>query len=250
MKKGFTLIETIVVVGIIGLLSILVLPIIINQISSKKEDIAEATKKLIFSATDLYLNNNVNTYPKTPSEKYCIDLQTLIDEEYLKSPIKDVANGKNVNTSRLVKTTVNEYGEYDSFELLSKNETCNGMIDNIPPVTSIVSVATDPINYGNVDCEVRSVTLELTSRDSGTGLALKPYSYDGGTTWVSDNTYTYTENGEYKVYTRDKKGNINKKFCNPNTVYSTGECICTNDECKFIISKINPEATACAPLDS
>ena len=125
MKKGFTLIEMIAVVGIIGLMSIIVMPTIINQVANKKEDLSDATKKVIFSATELYMNDNINDYPNKPSNIYCIKLQTLVKSGYLKSPLKDVTTNKNIDTSKLVKVMVNEYGEYDNFKMLEKDESCS-----------------------------------------------------------------------------------------------------------------------------
>ena len=128
MKKGFTLIEMIAVIGIIALMTIMVMPAVVNQIANKKEDISETTNKLIFNAAELYLNDNIVNYPKTIGSKYCIKLETLITEDYLKSPLKDAVSGKNIDTSRRIKLDVNGYGEYDNYELLEKGketEVCN-----------------------------------------------------------------------------------------------------------------------------
>lgn len=125
MKKGFTLIEMIAVIGIIGLMSIIIMPNIINQVSNKKGEISEATKKLLFSAAERYMEDNELDYPKISSNVYCVKLQTLINNNYLSYPIKDVQSGENMETSKRVKTTVNEYGDFDNFTLINKNESCS-----------------------------------------------------------------------------------------------------------------------------
>lgn len=123
MKKGFTLIEMIAVVGIIAIMSILVMPLVINQLSEKKEDINETTKELIFTAADLYLNENISN--KQVNVKYCVKLEDIISSGYLKGPLKDVNSGKPIDTSRLLYVEVNEYGEYDNYDILEKGESCN-----------------------------------------------------------------------------------------------------------------------------
>ena len=122
MKKGFTLVEMIAVIGIIAIMSLMVMPLIINQISSKKDDISDATKEIIYTATDLYLNNSVKT--KSVGDELCVKIETLMSKGYLKSPLKDVKSGKNINPSQYVKTTVNQHGEYSDYTLLNEGVTC------------------------------------------------------------------------------------------------------------------------------
>ncbi len=121
-NKGFTLIEMIAVIGIIALMAIMVLPIIINQVAGKKEEISEATEKMIFSATELYMDDNSASYPKIVNTVYCIKLDKLISSGYLKSPLKDVKAGKDIDTSRVIKLSINSYSEYDNFSILAKGE--------------------------------------------------------------------------------------------------------------------------------
>ena len=125
MKKGFTLIEMIAVVGIIAIMSLLVMPAIINQVGEKKDDLSNAEIDLIATAADLYFNNNVSTYPKQVNAVYCVKLDDLINSGYLKKPLKDIKTGTLIDTSRLLMVEVNEYGEYDNYEILEKGESCN-----------------------------------------------------------------------------------------------------------------------------
>jgi len=113
------LIEMLAVIGIIALMSLLVLPSIINQVSQKKEALSEATRKIIFSATELYFADNIATYPKNKDVTYCVKLEELIKQGYLKSPLKDITTNKEIDINKFVKTTVNSYFEYDSYEILT-----------------------------------------------------------------------------------------------------------------------------------
>ena len=122
-------------------------------------------------------------------------------------------------------------------------------IDDLAPVTDLVNIALYPEDIENYNGFAKNYTLELEAYDEGTGLALRPYSYDEGKTWEKTNKHTYTKNGEYKVYTRDRLGNINKKFCDPNKTYNGGSCVCTEEECKFIIEIVDGEGPTC-PSDN
>lgn len=124
-RNGFTLIEMIAVIGIIALMAIIVVPTIINQVAGKKEELSEATEKIIFSATELYLEDNAARYPKTVNTVYCIKVEELINDGYLKSPLKDVKTGKEIDGGRRIKLTINPYNEYDNFSILEKGDETN-----------------------------------------------------------------------------------------------------------------------------
>jgi len=63
-KKGFTLIEILVVVAIIGLLASLVAPKLFNKLASSKRKIAKAQIELIGNALDAF-KLDVGRYPTT-----------------------------------------------------------------------------------------------------------------------------------------------------------------------------------------
>lgn len=113
-KKGFTLIELLAVVTIITLISLIAIPNITKNIREKKTEISEANQKLLASATDVYIENNKNydnSYEANGST-YCITLQTLIDNNYLETPFKDV-NGTEIDYTKQVQATFQ--AEYNSF---------------------------------------------------------------------------------------------------------------------------------------
>ena len=56
----------------------------------------------------------------------------------------------------------------------------------------------------------KNVTLTIIAKDSVSGLADKPYSFDGGKTWQAENTKTYTSNSaSIVIKVKDKAGNVN-----------------------------------------
>lgn len=75
-------------------------------------------------------------------------------------------------------------------------------IDNTLPL--ITGVTGNPTDWtGN------NVTLTVNANDNVSGLAAEAYSFDGGTTWQSENTKTYDENTDgVAVKVKDNAGNI------------------------------------------
>ena len=113
-KKGFTLIELLAVVTLISLISIIIIPNITKKLQDHKNEISEANEKLLASAADVYIENNKNydnSYEANGST-YCISIQTLIDNNYLETPFKDV-NGREIDYTKQVQATYQ--AEYNSF---------------------------------------------------------------------------------------------------------------------------------------
>ena len=104
-KNGFTLIELLGVIIILSLLVILVFPSIINSIRNSSEKTDEVTLELIYNAANLYIENHKNAFYKNNGNEYSIELQNLVDEGLLVSPVKlsesddDLTNQKCVQVS-------------------------------------------------------------------------------------------------------------------------------------------------------
>ncbi len=108
MKKGFTLVELLGVITVIAILTIIAFPPIINQINRSKNELSDTTLEIIYSATELWIEQNQNTYPLNESDIYCITLQELVDNEMLQEPIQDAKTGQDVSLSKVVKVEVGQ----------------------------------------------------------------------------------------------------------------------------------------------
>ena len=93
-KKGFTLIEVIIVIAIIAIISLLLVPNVISLIGKNNKESCENLKENIISATKIYVN--MNKYElgfdcnNTPEN---ITLQTLVNSGDLKTD----ENGEIIN---------------------------------------------------------------------------------------------------------------------------------------------------------
>ena len=126
-NKAFTLVELMGVITIIALISVLVAPTIINQIRSSKGRVDKVTEKLIFSATDLYLDENKDTFLLKEGNAYCVTLEDLVNDDKLQAPLLN-SNGDEIDLSLYVKVAVinSQYGGYEI-----TNECVEQIIDEV-----------------------------------------------------------------------------------------------------------------------
>ena len=82
-KKGFTLVELIAVLIILAALALVTFPALLNQISNIKGKINSSTEELLLRAAKSYVNDNLNSFPKINRSVYCIDLDSLVNNNYL-----------------------------------------------------------------------------------------------------------------------------------------------------------------------
>lgn len=124
MKKGFTLVEMLAVIIIIALLSLIVLPQIVNQVGNQKEKVSDVTKNIIYSSAELYLDENISIDPIRTSKNVCITLEQLVKSEKLEKPLTDYKTGKQIPLNYGVKVSLNEYNER-VYELVTNDECKN-----------------------------------------------------------------------------------------------------------------------------
>lgn len=122
-KKGFTLIEIIATILVITVLTLLIVPNILNSVNNKRKDISSTAKQMIYDAADIYVNENEATYQALDDAVYCIKLETLVDSGKLSKPIKDLKTDKEIPLNYYVKVTVDQYGQFNY--ILVNDKSCN-----------------------------------------------------------------------------------------------------------------------------
>ncbi len=119
MKKGFTLIEILAVVTIIGLIFILVIPKIATSLKNKKGDVDTTTNNIVLAAAKSYVQDNHDKFDKTDNNTYCLPISTLTKKEYLESPVKNVTDDVDITNTKSVKIT---YDKGFKYEIVDKKE--------------------------------------------------------------------------------------------------------------------------------
>lgn len=206
-NKAFTLVELLGVIVILALISLVAIPPIVNRVKTTKNTLSEATKTLIITTADLYVDENSNEYPKLTGNVFCISLQKLSDEGKLSKDLKDVMTNKPINLDRYVKVTVdNGYYSYDVVD------TCSEVQAVALPLMEVANVG-DYVDYkpGNWNATVDNV--KLTPIDY----------YDGGFSIYNEATYSAvisknsgvacdssdsTSNSGYRVLYKDITNNV------------------------------------------
>lgn len=78
IKNGFTLIEVLAVVVIIGLMFVLVIPRITNSLKGKKGDVDKTTTNIVISATKLYVMDNLSKFERVDGNISCMPVSQLV----------------------------------------------------------------------------------------------------------------------------------------------------------------------------
>ena len=118
---------------------------------------------------------------------------------------------------------ITENGTYQ----IRVKDALGNMAEDTITVTRVDYTAPEvAITYNtNTASEVRIV---VTAKDpqpdgsAGSGLANRPYSFDGGVGWTSNHTHWVDENGDYPVWVKDRAGNIRKETVHITNMDHTG----------------------------
>lgn len=114
-KKGFTLVE---LIGVISLLAVLVVIVSINVVkivSDTNNELDNASKKVLFSATDIYLDEEEDV---KPNDTYKVYIRDLLDKDKISTNFVN-SHEQLTNDSCVIANFTNGY---PSYKLLYKCE--------------------------------------------------------------------------------------------------------------------------------
>lgn len=102
-KNGFTLVEMICVIVLLTILITLSIGGIVNNITETRKKQNDATLKLVFSATNEYIQKYEDNYEKNNNVLYCVKIQDLIDDGILINTLQ--YNGTQLDKNEYVSIT-------------------------------------------------------------------------------------------------------------------------------------------------
>jgi prepilin-type N-terminal cleavage/methylation domain-containing protein len=136
-KRGFTLIELIIVIAIIGLLAVIVL-VALNTAKAKSRDASrKTTVHQIESALELYYADNASYPPSDFNAPESVgNLSTYIVPKYIPSISYDDTNVSGGVYYRPASPVTNTYLIYESTEQLLKAPNFYGCLTGVGPVVT------------------------------------------------------------------------------------------------------------------
>ncbi len=145
-RQGFTLMEILGAIIIMGLLLLLTFPSIIGRIKKATIDIDKATKELILSSSIIYLEKNKNDFPLTKGDVYCLSLETLINSGELMDNLINVKTGEKIDSTNVIKITIKNGANID-YKIVKPNQ-CTEVI-NEPEIPEEPEIPDEPIYYAD-----------------------------------------------------------------------------------------------------
>lgn len=203
-KKGFTLAELLGVIVLLGILATVAFPPLLNQLNKSKEKLSGATLKVLGTAAEQYIDDHSSSYPIKDGKTYCISLETLVNYNYLKSPIMDASTGEEISEKdNYIKFKINKFNDYD-YELTTNCSEDSSIVskDTLPNKTYTTG---DAVTLGGYKWHVigdtgTQVTLLMDANQLGdnSNMAHCTNDTDTSTDCGVDST------GTYYVYSWDK----------------------------------------------
>ncbi len=151
MKKnrGFTLIELLATIIILAAIALVAFPILLNTIKNSENQIDDATRKLVENAAKLYVDENLNEYPKKEGNVYCVPFNDLIKNGHLEKGILDSANVDSAN--KVVKITVTDgYG----YEIVNNGECTPKKIEKLVDYIKNIYNPTTTVENGGANFKI------------------------------------------------------------------------------------------------
>ena len=221
-KKGFTMVELLAVIVILGILSTLAIAGIRGVLKRTKESYMDSQNKMVVLAGKTYYSDHRSRLPKVIGPIEEVELQTLVDLKYI-DPVKD-ANGElcvtETDTKKskvFVQKVSNEEYKYNAYLYCNGKES--GINDTVPPVkvevpSNVEVLDTNDINNNtSVNTNTSTGSSQVTSVDDGVSSIFSSMSTDE--TFSTYHVYIVRENDtleqildRYKVG-KEEVGNYN-----------------------------------------
>src|SRR5574344_363234 len=107
-RKGFTLVELLGVIVLMGLISVAISIPILAQINKSSTKLDETALKLLYTDTELYLTKYSNTYKKSNGNVYYITVEQIINAGILEQKFVDAYSDSILSNNTQIKVTVSD----------------------------------------------------------------------------------------------------------------------------------------------
>ena len=167
-KRGFTLVELLAVIMILGILTTMSVTVVSRWIGRSKKDVLSSQKNTLEMAAKAYAQEYPNVLPKAIGQIRTITAQNLRDMNFLKEDLKD-ADKKSCMENSFVKIYKYDKAEYKYSPYLY----CG---DEIPENNEVISLPV--INPSSILFDMNTLTVSITYKGNIDGtIGLSGYSY-------------------------------------------------------------------------
>ena len=179
-KKGFTLVELLTVIVILGITMAFGIAAVSNLINKAREDQRREHEKTLMMATKSYLQSNSEAMPKSVGEVKKIELSTLRKSNFITEDIKDSHGNSCMKESyvRVYKYAKSKYTYspylYCGNEKAPKIETVPGPIISVAFTDAYGNTGKDALT--NVSKARISVTMNGGTNTDGSALSIEGYN--------------------------------------------------------------------------
>ena len=123
-KNGFTLVELLAVIAILGILMVFAVPELLSQLKKSKEDALNRVKDIVISAAKNYVSDYELNAPIS------VSITDLCDEDYLECPVKNPVTDTNM-TGYVIANKLDNYMYVNTYiERNITNLVKNGGMEN------------------------------------------------------------------------------------------------------------------------
>lgn len=117
MKKGFTLAELLGVIAILGIISLITVPLVNGSIEKSNEKLYQTQIKQIIKGAKSYYEQNLSLLPDDNEASTSVNLKTLQEAGYLPADIENPKTKKKYSgETKITVTNVKGEGEKDVYE--------------------------------------------------------------------------------------------------------------------------------------
>jgi prepilin-type N-terminal cleavage/methylation domain-containing protein len=198
-RRGFTLVELLAVIVILGILSMIGIASVSKLISKSKQTYLEQQEKNISMAAESYLQANTNAKPKSIGDSVNLSIKDLKSSNYLKEDITN-SNGDSCMSNsfvRVYKYSKSEYS-YTAYLYCGDDEVPDTIEVPSPTISVLLTDSSgnknDQAVFDNVKSAVLKINMTGGSINDGSLVAIDGYYFSISTKSSASDEYTEVYN--------------------------------------------------------